>query len=205
MNIPDGYTENEILQILDDVVAPLAELMKFGHYDTDDMIQEGKLFAISALGKFDPENDRKCSLENFLRIHVRNRFINLRRDKLYRTQSPCLSCQENDNCPHYQKLDDCPKYAAWFKRNNAKRSLMEGNQLVDNKCYEERDVFEKIYASEFYNFVLDNISMEFRGDLLRLINDVYIPKKKRDILIIELKNMQEIFDGEKKDGESVPN
>lgn len=195
MFIPDGYTEQEVLDILNRAIWPLAENMKFGYNDSSDMYQEGFIFASNIMHKYESTGRNNCSLENFIRIHVRSRFINMRRDKLYRTTSPCLNCQECDI-----NMADCPKYNAWLLRNNAKHSIMESAELEDKEG-ETPDLFGDMWKKEFLEYVKDHISIGNRSNLLKLLDNVSLAKKKREELIEELKVLYKEFSKEDIDGE----
>lgn len=198
MFIPEGYTEEEVLAILDRAIWPLAENMKFGYNEASDMYQEGFILASNVMSKYESEGRNNCSLENFIRIHVRNRFINMRRDQLYRTTSPCLNCATLHNCT--LNVIDCPKYAAWLRRNNAKRSIMESTELEDREG-ECPDLFEDMWKRDFLEYVKEHISIYNRASLLKLLDNVQLIKKKREELIDELKILYSEFSKEDIDGE----
>jgi len=121
-----------VLQIIDKIVNILAPSFKFGYYDVDDLKQEGRLEAIKALDRFDPlyksKYDVASKLEAFLLTHIRNRYINLKRDKFSRCQLPCECCSlygvRKKKCKKYINIEDCDKYTKWIKRNSSKKSLM---------------------------------------------------------------------------------
>ena len=95
MKIPKGMTEEQVLEAIENVVNSLARNFRFGYFDTEDMKQEGRVYAIEGITKYNP---KVGPLENFLRTHIRNRFINLRRNKLTRYQPPCVDCPFYDPC-----------------------------------------------------------------------------------------------------------
>ena len=190
MFVPEGFTESQVLAIMERVIRPLAEVMKFGHYDADDMFQEGCILALSILDKYD--TSYKCSLDNFIRVPVRNKFINLRRDKLYRTSSPCDKC-DIDNCEYADNKRLCTKYESWLVRNNRKRSLMESSEVEDVHTYCDDDVVHKIFTGELYEYVLENISLANRSLLLRYLDNTNVPKNKLNRLFEELKLLYDEF------------
>ena len=97
------------------------------------MKQEGRLFCIEKLSEFDgAKSSRKdvgAALLTFLKIIVRRHYINLRRNKFQRAEPPSCSCPlcTTDSADR----PDCPKYAAWLKRNLSKRSLVEPFNVED--------------------------------------------------------------------------
>ena len=72
-------TENEVLSTIDDVVITLSSTFAFGYYDREDLQQEGRIFALEGLPRWDIT--KGASLKTFLYNHVKRRFINLKRNK----------------------------------------------------------------------------------------------------------------------------
>jgi DNA-directed RNA polymerase specialized sigma24 family protein len=62
------------------IASELAGRHTFPNYDREDVEQEAAIFGLEALKRYDGVRP----LENFLRVHMRNRLSNLRRDKYYR-------------------------------------------------------------------------------------------------------------------------
>src|SRR5262245_57832295 len=120
MILPPGKTEAEVLAAIDKAVNTLAPTYVFGPYDIDDIKQEGRRHAIEVLAKgvYDPTRP----LENFLYTHIKNRLINLKRDKLRRNDAPCRRCHDGDPCGGPGSY--CATYREWLARNNAKANLM---------------------------------------------------------------------------------
>lgn len=196
-----GHTEEEVLTCIAKAVGSLVASFRFGYYDEDDLRQEGFMFACEALPRFDPNNSKSCGLTSFLRTHVRNRFINLRRDKLHRNSPPCLVCclknihviEKNSDFTHGQQecleFDDkteCPKWSGWYLRNNAKRSLVESCD-VSNISYiapvADSDICTKLSHAELLQYVSNEIPLALRGDYNRLIEGARLNKAKRDAVV----------------------
>ena len=57
MKIPDGYTEEEVLEIILGVIEKQYKKYKFNIYDYDDMYQESFLICQDALNRFDTSKD----------------------------------------------------------------------------------------------------------------------------------------------------
>lgn len=70
----------EKTQIIMKIAAEMAGRHTFPNYDRDDIEQEAFIIGLEALSRYDEARP----LENFLRVHMRNRLSNLRRDKYYR-------------------------------------------------------------------------------------------------------------------------
>ena len=66
-----------MISVIDNVMGPLANKFKFGIHTKEDIIQEGRRIAWKAIVE---KYDGKRPLENFLRVHLRNRIINFKRD-----------------------------------------------------------------------------------------------------------------------------
>src|SRR5690348_1481836 len=111
MTVPPGMTEAEVLEAIEKAVNALASSFTFGIYDIDDIKQQGRLYALQALAteKYDPSRP----LPNFLYAHIRNRLINLKRDKLHRNDPPCKECASGEPC---QPDGHCKKFLEWRKR-----------------------------------------------------------------------------------------
>ena len=180
MYIPKGYTEEEILKLIDDVVIKLAHHFVFSYYEIDDMIQEGRIFALEALPRYNPKNKQRCSLTNFLRIHVRNRFINLQRNKYYRQQPPCNNCEYYDNdCVLCRDEETCERLKKWLTINSRKKDLAETSEGADINVFDDFDIDKQ----ELFEYIERRIPMELRGDFLRLIEGVVLAPHRRKRLI----------------------
>lgn len=99
--------QNPFSPEVDKTVSILARTFKFGYFSFDDMLQQGRLFALEAL----PRWDGIRQLENFIYSHVRNRFINFRRDYFCRNDPPPTGQIEQFNL--------------WVKRNQQKQALAQ--------------------------------------------------------------------------------
>lgn len=185
MYLPIGYTEEQVLATMKRVLNQLAFSFKFGCYDPEDMIQEGYIYAMEALEAFD---ETQSSLETFLHNHVRNRFINMRRDKLERKQPPCVVCpfynKKNDKCNEFVERKECNKWNNWNARNARKRLLMESPQEGDEvESGREHNVAEKLANAEALDLLDRYMPISLRADYRRLVEGVSLPKSRRDKVI----------------------
>lgn len=207
MKIPDGFTQEQIIAIINRIVGKLAGAFKFGYHSRDDMKQQGWIYAIAALEGFDAQLG---GLETFLTTHIRNRFINLRRDKLERQHPPCKACpfytHEHDTCAAFANKSDCDKWNGWKVRNSIKRNLMETNQESEdispayNEEYsnEYENVLDTLSRSELVAFIDSNMPANLRADYRRLLDGVKLNKLRKDKVIVVI---QELLKG-KLDGET---
>jgi len=204
MFIPDGFTEEEVLKTIDVVVSRLAAPFKFGFHETNDMKQEGRLFAMQALKDFDPA---RGSLPVFLTNHIRNRFINMKRDKFGRQHPPCSFCPfykyQFDKCIAFGCQEDCDKWRGWKTRNTTKRNLIEGynpNNVVDSlgSCeHNSTTNLEQMSNKEIIVYVNQHLPVSFRADYCRILNGVKISKIKRERIFAMVKKLVgEKFHGE---------
>jgi len=208
VQFPKGMTEQEVLSVIESVVNILAFNFKFGYFDLDDMKQQGRMYALEALPRFNP---KLGSLHNFLRSHVRNRFLNLQRDKLARHQPPCPSCpfydpdckQSTNMCAAFEDKLECDKYSGWEKRNGAKRSLVEPLDIETIRDEREKnmrnntDIPAIVIRSELMGIIDKNLSVTLRSDFKKMMEDISIGKQRRDKVIAAIKEiLEEDYDGE---------
>ena len=208
MQIPKGMTEEEVLGVIDRVVNILAFNFKFGYFDLDDMKQQGRMYAIEAMPRYNPDMG---NLHNFLRSHIRNRFLNLHRDKLSRHQPPCQGCpfydpncqQSKNKCTAFVDKLECDKYAGWEKRNGAKRSLVEPLDISGIRDEKEKnmrnnvDIPEIVTKSELMYIIDNNLPVTMRADFKKMMEDVSVSKQRRDKVISAIKKIvEEYYDGE---------
>lgn len=176
IKLPPNLTENEVLVAIEEVVNRLAPGFAFGYYDEDDLKQEGRIFAMEALPRYD--SNRGTSLKTFLHNHVKNRYINLKRDK-YLRPAPKNITQD--------KLDE------WMKRNGSKRSLIDTLDISDDRneppSFESNSFTNALQNKELLHIIDVNLPVEYRGDYRCLLEDVKLPKNRRIKLVEILKEI----------------
>ena len=204
MHIPEGFSEQEVLDTITRAINSLAANFSFGYFDEDDMKQEGFIFACEALPRFNPNNKQNCGLESFLRIHIRNRFLNLRRDKMHRNSPPCLNCPfQNDDtdsgCAEFDDKEECPKWSGWSARNQAKRSLVEScdvSLVTPVVTIDDSDICDNMSRVELLQKVSEKIPLRLRADYRRLIEGAKLPKQRRDAVIEEVRSIIGVQNGD---------
>lgn len=192
MKCPEGYNEEEVLEALNGAVNSLASSFRFGYHDLEDMKQEGLLFGLEVLAteKFDPNHSSGSGLKNFLRYHIRNRYINMKRNKFSRPNSPCQSClfkcvkkQAESGCAEFSVKCECPKYAGWESRNAAKRNLMEPCSVDSIRSQAEvatsNKPLEKMERDELVQLIDRHLPVGLRSDYRRMVEDVNLSKRRR--------------------------
>jgi DNA-directed RNA polymerase specialized sigma24 family protein len=177
MKLPPNFTEEEVLSVIDEVVLSLAPNFTFAYYDVEDLKQEGRIYAMEALPRYDASY--KTTLKTFLYNHVKKRFLNLIRNKYQRTAPKGLSPERLEK---------------WFKKNSVKRSLLdtldisdERNEKSDNKP----DIIFGMANAELFTLIDIHLPVEYRGDYRCLMEDVKIPKVRRDRVIAVIKEIYE--------------
>ena len=203
MDVPVGLSEDRVLEVIEIVVNYLAPSFIFGYYDVDDMKQEGRIYCLEALSSFDFDKSNRATtpqaLLTYLKVCVRRKFINLRRNKFQRLEPPSCSCKlcvsDDEN-----RLD-CHKYAAWLRRNLSKRSLMESFN-VDEVHTEEsgtvsKCVGEAIMSNDIIKVLDKYMPARNRSDYRRFIENVRIPKERRERVIVQIRAvLAEHYSGE---------
>lgn len=141
-----------LLTIIDTISDFYAPLYTFAYYEVDDIKQEIAIMCLEAYPKYNAAYN--TSLLTFLSRHVRNRLLNLRRDKFTRplecVRNPELCGRETESGE--RDCTNCRVFQAWQKRNMVKR------QLAANIGVQEVDI-----EGEITN------SMEDIGDMKRVV------------------------------------
>ena len=194
LNLPDGVSEEEFVDIVNNIANQLQDRFKFGYYTRDDIRQECFVKAIDALDRYDSNRP----LPNFLYAHIRNRLCNLKRNKYFRLEKPCDKCPLNayipdeDKCTAYDNKLDCKLYALWYKKNNSKQNIMNpvGISIVNDENEKNmkggQDISTEVAHSEILDIIDDNISISMRKYWLQQRGGVKIAKKYYDMLIEEI-------------------
>ena len=183
IHVPDGYTESQVMAICEEVITMLAEKFKFGHYETDDIKQESWIFVLDGLKKYDPT--RGTTLKTFLVTHLRNRLISLRRDKWYR--------------PEPKKMSD-ERREKWRQRNALKKNLAQPFSIEDMRGVRHEnthteDFVESIQRAEIFDLIDRELPVEFRRDFMFFLDDVPLPKPRRDKLIEQIREILNAEEG----------
>lgn len=182
LKVPPNLTEAEVLTAIDNVVNRLARSFRFGYHEVEDMKQEGRLEALRALTRY----DNKRPLENFLYIHVKNRFINFKRDKFRRNDPPCKLCH-NSVQGHTQHPNGryCDKYELWHKRNTTKQNIMNPldiSGISDEKephTREESTVLSGLEQAELLSLIDSKLPVELRATYLQMKDGVFVSRARR--------------------------
>ncbi len=184
-----GKTEAEVLEAIERAVATLAPLHIFGHLDLDDLKQYGRLFALQALEKevYDPSRP----LENFLYTHIKNRFLNLKRDKLKRADAPCKTCHHGTFCTGTNA--PCERYERWSRRNRAKQQLMNraAPSEPDESPATSVSTTADVETQEILELIDERLPISLRANYLRLKDGVVLPQEDADAVMGALREILE--------------
>ena len=156
-------TETEVLATITTVVNRIAHKYRFGYYDIDDIKQEAFIIAMEAMDRYDEGRP----LENFLAVHISNRLKNFKRDNFFRP----------DYVPPSGKITN---------DNNTKRFLMEPLDIDNIRDEHERNmrgeenIVDELAKKELMNIIDTSLDMGLRGDYLRILHGVYVPKPRRE-------------------------
>jgi hypothetical protein len=185
--MPKDMTEQQLVHTINNIANRLASKFKFGYHEIEDMKQQARLFAWEGLKNYDGIRP----LENFLWTHVRNRLYNFKRNNFGRPDKPCDICPFFDRgftnsqgygCKAYDNHEECDLYMGWTNRNTAKRNLMNTAQLdleVKGKDHIE-DIIDKKYI---FHLIDQALPVQYREDWIRLINDLKLPKARKELVI----------------------
>jgi DNA-directed RNA polymerase specialized sigma subunit len=107
--------------------------------------------------------DPNRPLENFLSVHLSNRLKNFVRDN------------------YFTKNDD-----------DSKKKLLSAKSIIsDDVSMEETDYIENVDINDIKQLIDKHLPMTYRADYLKIINNVYVPKKRREEVLEFIKQMVE--------------
>ena len=144
-------TEEEVIDTIMLVVNRTAAKYTFYGYEVDDIKQESFIICMDALERYQEGRP----LENFLAVHLSNRLKNFVRDN------------------HFNKNEE-----------EKAKVLMPGQLSNDNTIISPQSLQanhqNKIDTKEMQKIVDNKLPSEYRADYLKIISDVYVPKKQRE-------------------------
>ncbi len=154
MNIPDGMTEKEVIDQIEKVCNRISPKYTFYGYTLDDIKQEAFIICMEALNRYD--NSRP--LENFLSVNLSNRLKNFVRDN------------------HFIHNDDIERVKVLKPAQ-----LDHENAVIDKK--EDNISYDSMEYKNMADILNIKIPASIRLDYLRMINDVYITKQRREEIV----------------------
>lgn len=185
LSIPPDMNPHEVLATIEKIVSNLAPGFVFGYFSVEDIRQQGRLFALEALGRW----DGKRTLENFLFKHVKNRLINYKRDKFHRADPPCKECERAyPLAPTHADGKYCAPFLEW-KDRNLKKQLLARSLKVEPEVMArimQRISDDDVRAPEVVGMTdLDQridalLPYHLRPDYLRMKEGVTVPLERRE-------------------------
>lgn len=161
MIIPSGMTADQVVRQIEKVVKRIAPKYTFYGYTVEDISQESFIICMEAL----PRYDATRPLENFLSVHLSNRLKNFVRDN------------------HFTNTEDSNKV-----RVMKPAQLDHEHSLVD-----ERNVFavddQAIDYGEMSKVIDKKLPAQYRLDYLKMQNDVYISRQRREEIVIVIREI----------------
>jgi DNA-directed RNA polymerase specialized sigma subunit len=187
MLVPNGYSEQEVINIIDKIMSSIARKYSFGVYGVDDIKQEGFILAMDALTRY----NGSAPLENFLRIHLNNRLKDFKRDNSFRINSHCTKCatfnSECDSCCKRQQTQDIKKNLL----NPIDIQVINDDQ---NTVY-EGSLIDTLEMVEIVDRINRRLPVEYRQDYLRVKEGLYVSKSRRlEIEVIISKIIDEDYE-----------
>ncbi len=160
MRIPEGLTEAKLLRIIQKITRTLPNHLAFGPYTMEDMRQEAWILAIAGLEHFDLEFAKEAeperAVENFLRVHITNRLLNLKEKHLGSRERPTT-----------------PKgICAWERRHLARHSLLHPSELDARETFLPTSLWDDILYREFAQRISAKLPVVLRTDFLRMCDGV---------------------------------
>ncbi len=155
MKLPENMTEEQVLEVINRVINRIAPKYTFYGYTVDDIKQESYIICIKALERY----DNKRPLENFISINLSNRLKNFVRDNHY------FSGDSEDRIKLMQPAQ-----------------LDHENSIVDEENPYVTS-YEDIELRDMTDLINEHLPADIRMDYLKMINDVYITKQKRDDIV----------------------
>lgn len=175
-----NISEEELVEKIYKVVSLLAKSFRFGYHEVEDMKQQGALFVLQNLDKYDEARP----LENFIYTHVKNRFINFVRDN-YRRNDSCKLCKQGEPTKHPDGKF-CKSYINWNKRNIVKQNIVNTIDILhisdegEKNTRIESTIHNDALIKELVEKVDTEIPMELRSTWLQMQQGATgIPKTKR--------------------------
>lgn len=159
MKIPKNMTEQEVIDQINIVCNRIAPKYTFYGYTVDDIKQESFIICMEALNRYDEARP----LENFLSVNLSNRLKNFVRDNHFTV----------DNNIERQKVYQPAQ-------------LEHEDSLVK---FEEDTLFDDIDKNIIIEVIDNYLPATMRMDYLKMINDVYITKTRREEIMLAINEL----------------
>jgi|TARA_B100001094_G_scaffold110807_2_gene106668 DNA-directed RNA polymerase specialized sigma subunit len=163
MKLPKGMTEKQTIEQINKVCNRIAPKYTFYGYTADDMKQEAFIICVEALNRYDEARP----LENFLSVNLSNRLKNFVRDN------------------HFIKNDDGDRI----------KVLKPAQLEYENTIVDDRKKFSITYSQiqdrDMFEVIDKNLPAQARMDYLKILNDVYITKQRKEEILFMIYDILE--------------
>ncbi len=159
MRIPKGMTEKQVIDQIQIVCERIAPKYIFYGYTKEDIMQESFIICIEALNRY--EEGRP--LENFLSVNLSNRLKTFMRDNYFIGNS-----------------------------NEARKKLAQPSQLeYEDKIIDDADEnsYDGLDVKDMISAIDKHIPASVRMDYLKIVNDIYITKQRREEILDIIKSI----------------
>jgi DNA-directed RNA polymerase specialized sigma24 family protein len=185
MLTPNQYSQEEVVQIINEVLDGMVSRYAFGIYDRDDIKSEGFLLAVEKLNGYNP---KEGPLENYLRSVLPNALKNFRRNRSYRAGLHCVR--------HKEFTKDCDGCEARQDRQNTKKNLLSPIDIdsvdVDGQsslmCAADLNGLE---LKEMMTRINKDLPVNMRKDYLKMKEGLYVPRTRRVMIEDEIRRILE--------------
>ena len=152
MEIPKGMTEQQVIDQIHIVCIRISPRYTFYGYTVDDIKQESFIICMEALNRYDGVRP----LENFLSVNLSNRLKNFVRDNHF------LGSENSDR----QKV--------------CQPAQLEYEDYIVDEDNKLSISYDHIQKEEMVDAINKYLPANMRMDYLKMINDVYITKQRRE-------------------------
>ncbi len=203
MWLPSGLEEYAVITTMDFVISGIIkDVTPFSIYRGEELRQQAFMYGIEAMNT--QKYDNKRPLAGFLRTCIINRIISLSRDKYSRNEPPCKNCPFRDDnlqrsesgCKEFDNKMKCDKYKAYYKRNEAKRNIMNLQSATPffDVVKEPLDLAH-IDNRDYVEWLLERLTSSAKEILLEIMRDRTVPEAQLNKLRLEV---SEIIEGQNK-------
>jgi len=163
MKTPKGMTEQQVVDQIKVVCNRIAPRYTFYGYTVEDIKQESFIICMEALNRYDEERP----LENFLSVNLSNRLKNFVRDNHF-------IGNENEE-----------------RQKVAQPAQLDYDDSIVDEAGKYETSHDKIEYDEMIYAINTFLPANLRMDYLKMINDVYITKQRREEIIDIIKGILE--------------
>ena len=155
MKVPKGMTEQQVVDQINIVCNRIAPRYTFYGYTVDDIKQESFIICMEALNRY----DQKRPLENFLSVNLSNRLKNFVRDNHF----------VGDDNPERQRV--------------VQPAQLDFEDSIIDEEGKFATSYDDIEEQNMVNIIDQYLPASMRMDYLKILNDIYITKQRKDEIL----------------------